>query len=501
MKKSDGKRSRKKRTYNLIDLRWLTSIVTRVPDPADFDKFIRKASETAELSGCDPDALDQLLFDLSLKDLRSLPPAALRARELPIPQRLIRLEDYSVSLANEKLIHAGQDASLIALVEQTWTGFCGAPALRDHSATLLLLARSADEGARSFYLRVMAGHHRTALLHLRKLGPPGELTMRACLDLIFVQTVIFNARDVQSTIADVHLAMVEPLFGLVERVKGYIRASGINTIFKKVNEDAKHCLKGYMTRSERDAHRRQRIAERRPGKPVAPPSYAKVKGVVAKRVGQLVEQRLAKLSLRQVVKLRRRLDRIMESAREKLEASAHFFPNTPTTISSISRSDGSRDSIDITSKLATAARYSGLGPVECAAVIICRFVQSVVWLGEKFSVAAASYEAGDGLPSDLAGHLPGFDITAMPHGAKTHIKMLLDAYRRVVLEDAAYGAKSGGQPEMERFDNQGVTEIDAAMAWLTVLGPRAIGDFEGDINSERKTFHLLDVLPDVRLSR
>ncbi|WP_264611431.1 hypothetical protein [Sphingobium sp. B11D3B] len=317
---------------------------------------------------------------------------------------------------------------------------------------------------------------------------------------IFVQAVIFNARDVQATIADVHLAMVEPVFGLVEGVKGYIRASGLNTIFKKVKEDAKHCLKGYMTRSERDAHRRQRIAERRPGKPVAPPSYAKVKGVVAKRVGQLVEQRLAKLSPQQVVKLRRRLDRIMESAREKLEASAHFFPNTPTTISSISRSDGSRDSIDITSKLATAARYSGLGPVECAAVSICRFVQSAVCLRDKFNRAATSFEAGGDLSFDL-GHMPGFDIAAMPLGSKTHIKMLLDSYRRLVLDDAAYGAKSGGRPQMEPFDNQGAEEIDAAMTWLTMLGPREMGDFEGDINSERKTFHLLDVLPEVRLSR
>ncbi|RSU75865.1 hypothetical protein BRX37_10250 [Sphingomonas sp. S-NIH.Pt3_0716] len=105
------------------------------------------------------------------------------------------------------------------------------------------------------------------------------------------------------------------------------------------------------------------------------------------------------------------------------------------------------------------------------------------------------------MPYNLDGQLPGFDKSKMPRGAKNHIKLLLDSYRRVILEDSAFGAKSGRRTAIESFDNQGVKSVDAAIAWLSTIGPRVNADHSGDINDERRTFYLLDVLPDVRLSR
>ncbi len=452
------------------------------------------------------DVFNQLLLDPILarkfrEEGATLPPAALRARELPIPRDLIESPDYSARLANEKLIHAGLDTTLIALVEKTWIDFCNAPQLSAHSAMLSSLQQSADPEERSFYLRIMAGHHRSALWHMRKSGPPGRLTIKACLDIILVQTLIFNARDVQSTIADIQLALVQPAYGLVAPAEGYIRASGLTGVFKKVAETAERCLRGYMTRPERDAHRCERIAARKPGKPVPKPRYATPKGSIAKTLAPVVEARLAKMQWRMRVKLRRQLDHFIEFAREKLASSPHLFPSMPVSIEGSSDKNGNRKTVDLTKKLATGARYSGLSPLECSAVSICRFVHSAIFLSQAFEHAATVYALTGQLPYNLDGQLPGFDKSKMPRGAKNHIKLLLDSYRRVILEDSAFGAKSGRRDPIASFDNQGVAPVDAAIEWLSTMGPRVNADHSGDINDERRTFYLLDVLPDIRLSR
>lgn len=501
MKKKTPSVPRKRRTQNLVNLHKLASTVTSIPKPSRFDDYLADKHHEFEHNGCPEQKLDELLYDLSVNDLRTLPPAALRARELPIPRFLIESHDYSVRLANEKLIHAGLDPTLIALVEKTWVDFCNAPQLSAHSAMLSKLQQSADPEERSFYRRVMAGHHRSAIWHMRKSGPPGSLSIKACLDIILVQTLIFNARDVQSTIADIQLSLTQPAYGLVAPAEGYIRASGLTRVFKKVAETAEQCLSGYMTRPERNAHRCERIAARRPGKPVPRPRYAVIKGSIAKTLAPVVQARLAKMPWRMRVKLRRRLDPFIEFAREKLASSPYLFPSMPDAIEGSSDKTGARKTVDPTNKLATSARYSGMSPVECSAVSICRFVHSTIFLGQAFEHAATEYARTGQLPYNLDGQLPGVDKTKMPRGAITHMKLLLDSYRRVILNDSAFGAKSGRRDPMESFDNQGVSEIKAAIAWLSSMGPRANADHSGDINDERRTFYLLDVLPDIRLSR
>lgn len=317
--------------------------------------------------------------------------------------------------------------------------------------------------------------------------------MRSCLKIVLVQTLLFNARDVQSTISDIHLSMVQPCAGLVARFPGFVRAAGLNTIFAKVAAAASYCLDSYRTRAERDAERVRHIAGLTHRKPVK-------MGVIAKIVEQSVSKRLAGLKPRQIVKLRKQLDRFVEFARQELQSKNNLFVITPSTVLSTTGSDGLRHEVNIQSTLATAARYNGLGPVSCAAVSITRFVQSCSYLCNEFDKAAARYEATSTL-IEIDGHLHGFDKTKLPPGTKTDIKMLLDAYRRVVLQDAAHRSKSSTSTEIERFDNMGVPEISEVIRWLSWLGAREINDFEGDINSERRTFHLLDVLPEVRLSR
>ncbi|TCU59808.1 hypothetical protein EDF58_102496 [Novosphingobium sp. PhB57] len=325
--------------------------------------------------------------------------------------------------------------------------------------------------------------------------------MKQCLDLVLVQTLILNAREVQATIADLSLSLTEPAHGLVAHMDGYIRASGLNRIFAKVADTARSCFSGYMNSPERNAHRRDRIAARTPGKPVAPPRYAKVSGSVAKIVEHLISPRLEKLPPRQLVKLRRQVDRFTDFARTALENEPNHLQTMPKAILGTSQRNEPRTEIETTSKLAAAARYSGMGPLKCASVSICRFVQSAGWLSEQFKRAERAYEAHGRLPYNFGGHLPAFDMSKMPAGSKTHIIMLLDSFRRVILEDAAFGSKSGRKEEIARFDNQGKNEVNAAIAWLTLMGARLTRDDEGDINCERRTFHLLDVLPELRLNR
>ena len=83
MKKNNSNMPRKKRTQNLVNLHKLASAVTSIPNPSKFEDYLVDKHQEFEHNGCPAQNLDDLLYDLSVDDLRTLPPAALRARELP----------------------------------------------------------------------------------------------------------------------------------------------------------------------------------------------------------------------------------------------------------------------------------------------------------------------------------------------------------------------------------------------------------------------------------
>lgn len=323
--------------------------------------------------------------------------------------------------------------------------------------------------------------------------------MRDCLNLVLVQTLLFNARDLQANIALVHQAMAHPVPGLLEKADVAIRANAVQSIFKPMWTDAGLHFSNYKSPAMRQAERRERLKSRLPGQPL-PPIAPPTGKVSLKRLEPLLRQRVNHRSGRERVKLRTRLDIVIPELSERWAALPGGLPFVPTKVLGITR-NGQREWFETRNRTAVATRYSGLTPVECLAVSVCRFVQSISALAQEFEEMTACWEKKGKLLLRGADGLSPFGFAGLPRGSRTRVRELIDHYRRTILWDPSFGCKSGRKEPMASFDRQGDKEIETAANWLEILGSRRIEDFHGDINSERRTYHLLDVLPEVRLTR
>lgn len=493
------KQSRKKRDLNMINQQGLVDCVAGVPHPSRIDQVVTDLCEEFRSGGHDAADFDRVLFDQSCRDLREVPPAILEARELPPPFDVVLDPRFCVAQFNRRLIHANEDEQLIAEVEKTFARSGVTTRISEHSSVLGVLARSSVDHTRIFYRHVVCGRHRSALLLLRGKGPVDCMSMRQCLNLILMQTLLFNARDLQVNAALIYQAMTRPIPGLLEGVEGEIRLNAVNTVFTPALEDADLCLSHYKSPTTRMEEPKQRLQDSASGEQISRASEPDLE-INLDEIEAKVRRRLSSVSGRDLVGLRKRLDVTVPALSNKLAEMSGPMASVPARILGATKA-GERQWYIPNKRTAVATRYSGLKPSECLGVGVCRFVQSISFLGEAFDSLAERYESsGQLLPLSPEG-LPAFDFKCLPHGSETQAKVLLDHYRRTVLPNTGFGCKSGRNEPIDRFNNQGAPAIRFAKNWLGELGRRKLMDFTGDINSERRTFHMLDVLPEVRLSR
>ena len=495
----DKKKPRKRRTYRMIDQKRLVDKIFGIPHHMRVDQLVSDLCDEFRSGGYDAGDFGSILFNPDCRDLRDLPPAILEARELPPPFTVIFEQSFCLFRFNRRLVHAGEDPVLIAEVERAFERTGIDKRISDHSSSLQGLARSPDENSRLFFQHIVCGHHRSALCLLRDKGPFDELSMRDCLDMVLVQTLLFCARDLQVNASLIHQAVKHPIPELLPKVDGYIQADGIQSIFRPMFEDAELCLSQYKCPQMREAERRHRIRSRTPGQPLAaitdPDPVESLK-----QMKPLLRKRLENLNGRELVRLRNRLDVTVPAIWERLSKGSDPLSSSPTSILGIT-SDEQRELVASSGKTAVATRYSALTPLECLSVGVCRFIQSVSYLASEFETMAQRYETdGKLLPGGAYG-LPAFNFGLLPYGSHTTVRSLVDHYRFAVLQDPGLGCKSGRDDPIASHETQGQKAIDKAADWLGTLGRRELMDFHGDINSERRTYHLLDVLPEVRLTR
>ena len=495
----DKKKSRKRRNYRLIDQKRLVDKIFGIPHHKRIDKVVSDLCDEFRSGGHHADEFDSILFDPDCHDLRDLPPAILEARELPPPFTVIFEKSFCLFRFNRRLIHAGEDPVLIAEVERALERTGISTRISDHSSSLQGLARSRDESGRLFFQHVVCGRHQSALRLLREKGPFDELSMRDCLDMVLMQTLLFCARDLQVNASLIHQAVKQPIPELLPKVDGYIQADGIQTIFRPMFEDARLCLSQYKCRAKRETERANRIKSRSPGQPLAGITGSDL-AINLKQMKPLLRKRLEVQCGRDLLKLRKRLDVTVPAIWERLSSASDPLSAIPTTVLGIT-SDEQREFVASSGKTAVATRFSALTPLECLSVGVCRFIQSVSCLASEFETMAQRYESDGKLLLCGAYGLPAFDFSLLPYGSHTTVRSLVDHYRFAVLQDSGLGCKSKRDEPIADHDTQGQKEIDKAVDWLGTLGRRELMDFEGDINSERRTFHLLDILPEVRLSR
>lgn len=141
--------------------------------------------------------------------------------------------------------------------------------------------------------------------------------------------------------------------------------------------------------------------------------------------------------------------------------------------------------------------FSGLTHVEVAAATVLRYLQAEVWM-ERL-VAERCGIPGISPPPRAEPAMPPFHEHELPARSGVAVKNMLYLYRREILRD-----KKAPKPEAtigDRSKNTGERPINKAKKFLLARGQRALNDDKGDINSPKRTFYLIDVIPEARLLR
>ncbi len=144
---------------------------------------------------------------------------------------------------------------------------------------------------------------------------------------------------------------------------------------------------------------------------------------------------------------------------------------------------------------------TGLTVVTANAVSILRYCQAEK---EIEQLIARTEDAGAHRP--FSGSMSGYTAATLDAAGMKRARNLLRAYRaRFPDKDFASVSGSAQEPhypgEILSLPGIGQRPLNAAAEFLLRCGARRPEDHHGPIASERRTFYLLDVLPDLRLSR
>lgn len=207
----------KRRDHGMIGLKRLADEFAGIPHPSRLGQVDSELRGTFVCGRHAANDFDAVLFDQEFAHLRDLPPAILGQRELAVSCDVVRDPGFCMSRFNGRLVHASEDIQLIQAVEKAFTTAGLAISIFDHSASLRVLICSADEAARDFCRHLVCGRHRSALIMLRSNGSVDGFSMCECENLVWVQTLLFNARDLQAYTALVRQAMAHPVVGLLDK--------------------------------------------------------------------------------------------------------------------------------------------------------------------------------------------------------------------------------------------------------------------------------------------
>jgi hypothetical protein len=139
---------------------------------------------------------------------------------------------------------------------------------------------------------------------------------------------------------------------------------------------------------------------------------------------------------------------------------------------------------------------SGLSPLAASSVAILRYQQAEAQV-EALVQELLPVRGTRPLPRQAMA-LPAFDRRDMPKGLQRRSRDLLQAWRITVLNDKDLHSRARDGDAREELT--GKQPINAALAFLDRAGDRQIGDDHGDQYDVRRTFYLLDVLPEHRLT-
>jgi hypothetical protein len=463
------KKANRERTFSVSDMDYIFA-GHGVPSPEGlryvFDELLAKFRGDSV-----PESeFDERIFDSTLTDLRNLPIGMLGHKEVVLTPDLIDACDSpdKLTVLCKRMIIRNEDPDLIDTIINRWPGRGPLDEkLERHVAGLWQLRRVEPR----LYGAVVGGQHDEVRWHCQRVGLPFGFDENRIIRLLVCHGLLWCTNDIQLMLARNAIIERNPLGALVSDDHRILSPDTVVTNFKPYYSLMRLALDYYVTGLEAQNGRDSSpmVEKVLQDDPIASNLRIQIKHeIVAKGID--------------VRALRSKLDDTVPHLRSLLERAPRAF----------------RRALEKPVKLEKefhAIWFTGLSNLQSAAVPLIRYVQAESELETLVRDRWPSSGRSAGIREGVA--LPAFSKSRMPEGWRSRVLDLLYFYRKELLQDMNFKGKG----DAERGKNAGGKSVDKAALFLAEQGERRIGDFHGDENSKTRTYYLLDIIPEARLSR
>lgn|GEM_PF-5322911 len=446
------------------------------------DEIVANLHQDGHYGGLGESDQPNLLFTAD-GTLGPVPLGILSHKEEPLPPHLLPRGQSELLAFCKRLICVPPDEHLVALIGSGWPGG-RAVDLKIHAADLWHVRNSDFE----LYRYLVCGQHYSARRRALGGGCPHDWSQERFDDVLARMALLWCAHDVQLTFVRGARLELNPF--------GTVAAPSLPT-GRRAFLDSNHRVISPATVVE-----------------AARTNYVLAKRVLAMRDQRDKEQRKFLEAER---KKTRRFQRLCGEAKRVYAGGAN--PALPLIVrqkvdeAQTSMAAKEQDNpfwqhlanhINAPPLPRTFAQLclTGLTVLTSNAGSILRYCQAEREIGELI----AQTDDGVGGCRPLGDFMNGFSRDALGPGGMKRARNLLRGYRaRYPDKDFGSVSKISSEPsypgETQQLPGIGQTALDAAAEFLERCGARRPGDQEGPIDSERRTFYLLDVIPDARLCR
>lgn len=448
------------------------------------------------LNGMSEDEFGASLYDPDLTDLRKLAIGLLFEKEETMPHRFIpRAPDQREKLMKlcRRMIIRNEDPALIAEILKKFPSpgsrSRAGGKLDTHVSELISLS-DVDE---KLYDAVIAGQLGEVVLALRRNRIPPRMSRERLFGILHRQSLLWCCNDIQMILAHLHVANKNPMLAFIESDYHNLEPETAEKLFDASLRGLQWILEIYRPGApESDAPKFDDIED------------TNVRSGLKILMALVISEKLT--DGKDLVALKAELDRVVEEMIADIAAGKTYLIGAKNDLASYLEPDSEQDDeTDTANKSETKGRtpdeksfaqsWFGLSLQQAAMVPILRYVQAEAMLEDHLRYMCESSDA----PSDRAlpkaldsWALPPIDKEKLNIGWNVRSRRLLFRYRQQLLNDHMLN-------EVFKRSTSERT-LNVVLEKLSSWGTREIGDDHASRGLERRTFYLLDIIPEHRLS-
>lgn len=468
-----------KRSADFGDMNALIEAVV-TGKPIDVDAAIELLYDHYRYGGVAEKDFAVAIFDPALASLTRLPPGLLDQKEELLPQSLIPNDADALRAHCERMIALNRNPDLIEIVTQGWPGVgTGLERLETHLSDLGQIR--ADHPP--LYRSLVSGRHRTVVQAMRSGVYPGQgrkprLRVQEVERLrraLICQGLLWCAHDLQLILARNAVAIKHPVGDLFTSTMELLAPLRVLNEARDWRAMLEAALSAY--RAHREAGHGDRDTNESDLDQFDP--------IRRLRKGIEFQASTRKIAMAQGSE---RLNDLIDRIATRLKGANEDFLRKTAEGKTRGGEPASFHSL----------WFSDLSSLQASCVSVLRYVQAEqdirTLIAEQLPQKGQMWQPREGVA------LPPFQRRSLRMDWSKRAKELIHLLRRENMSDKDHESRSQAGGASQPSDGAGGVAITKAAEFLEGVGERLIGDHEGDEKSIRRTFYLLDVIPEVRLA-